>query len=89
MPDPSTVVEVLVSFVTTWGLRVMGAVAVLVIGRVLAGWARRIVRRGLRRSGTDPTLVPFIGSLVYYALLALVGIAVLGLFGIPTRARSA
>ncbi len=84
MPDPSAFLDTLVTFMTTWGLRVVGAVAVLVIGRVLASWARRLTRKGLERSRTDPTLVPFLGSLVYYVLLALVGIAVLGLFGIPT-----
>ncbi|HXI01879.1 MAG TPA: mechanosensitive ion channel domain-containing protein [Candidatus Saccharimonadales bacterium] len=70
--------------VTTWGLRVLGALAVLIIGRMVAGAARSAARRLMERAKADPTLVPFISSLLYYLILAFVVIAVLGLFGIPT-----
>ncbi len=74
----------LIAVVTTWGVRVIGALAVLVVGWVVAKTVRRGVRRGLERANTDPTLAPFIAGLSYYLVLAFVVIAVLGLFGIPT-----
>jgi small conductance mechanosensitive channel len=70
--------------VTLYGVRVAGAVAVLVAGWLGAKWVRRITRRALDRSGLDRALVPFLSSLVYYGLLVFVGLAVLNLFGIQT-----
>jgi small conductance mechanosensitive channel len=77
-------VGVIGSMVTTWGLRVVGAVAVLLIGRGAARWLRSAVRKTMERREADPTLVPFICGLVYWLVLLLVVVAVLGLFGIPT-----
>ncbi len=70
--------------ITLYGVRVAGAVAVLVAGWLGAKWIRRITRRALDRSGLDRALVPFLSSLVYYGLLVFVGLAVLNLFGIQT-----
>ncbi len=67
-----------------WGLKVLGALVVLIIGRQLAQWIRRGVRAALKRSKMDATLVPFISSLAYYLVLAFVVIAVLGMVGIQT-----
>jgi small conductance mechanosensitive channel len=78
------VVQNAVTLVSTWGLRVAGALAVLVLGRFACGAARKAVRRGLESRGVDASLVPFISNLVYFVLLAAVVIAVLGLFGIET-----
>jgi len=78
------VVQNAVTLVSTWGLRVAGALAVLIIGRLACGAARKAVRRGLESRGVDASLIPFISNLVYFVLLAAVVIAVLGLFGIET-----
>jgi small conductance mechanosensitive channel len=74
----------LLPLVTAWGMRVLGAVAVLVIGFFVARLFRSWVRRGLNRSRIDATLTPVLTTLVYYALVAIVVVAVLGLFGIQT-----
>lgn len=74
----------LVPLITAWGMRVLGAVAVLVIGFFVAKLFRSWVRRGLDRSKIDATLIPFLSSLVYYSMVAIVVVAVLGLFGIQT-----
>ena len=82
--DPQAFLNVVADLVTTWGLRVVGALVVLMLGRMLAGWARGTVRKVLQRGSVDATLVPFISNLIYYLMMAFVVIAVLGLFGIPT-----
>lgn len=76
--------ETAIELVSTWGLQVLGAIAVLIVGRIVAGTLRKGTARGLERSGTDATLIPFLSGLVYYLALAVVLIAVLGLFGIET-----
>jgi small conductance mechanosensitive channel len=77
-------VDAAVSIVSTWGLQVVGAVAVLIIGRMVAGAIRSSMTKGLRRANVDAALVPFFSNLIYYAVLAVVVIAVLNLFGIET-----
>ena len=73
-----------VGLLSTWGLSVVGAIVLLIVGRIVAGWIRSSVSKGLTRAGTDSTLVPFFSSMAYYLALAVVVIAVLSLFGIET-----
>jgi len=84
--DASTeqLIETTLTLVSTWGLQVVGAIAVLIVGRWIAGLLRRGVTRGLERARVDATLVPFLAGMTYYLALAVVLIAVLGLFGIET-----
>ena len=72
------------AIVSQWGLKVVGAIAVLFVGWMIAKAIRGALKRGLTRSKVDPTLIPFLSSMAYYLLLAMVVVAVLGLFGIPT-----
>jgi small conductance mechanosensitive channel len=82
--DAQGVVDQVTDVVTTWGLRVVGALAVLIAGRILAGLVRRAVRKALRKANVDPTLIPFLAGLVYNLTLAFVLISVLRLFGLET-----
>jgi small conductance mechanosensitive channel len=79
-----TVIEGIAGTISTYGLQVVGAIALLILGRIVAGIARSAIRRTLDRSRLDRTLVPFVANLVYYTLLAFVVVAVLSLFGIET-----
>jgi small conductance mechanosensitive channel len=74
----------LTSLLSVYGLKVIGAIVVLIIGRFFAGGVRRATRRALKRSNVDATLIPFITGMVYWLAMAFVVVAVLGLFGIPT-----
>lgn len=73
-----------VTWIIDWGLHVLGALVLLLVGWTVARIVRGSVRRNLARSSVDATLQPFIAGLVYYALLAVVLIAVLNLFGMQT-----
>ena len=65
------------SVLSTYGLKVIGAILVLIIGRALAGLARRATRRTLERSNVDATLIPFGTGLVYTLAMVFVVVAVL------------
>ena len=82
--DANTIISTLTALATSWGLKVIGAIAVLIIGRMVAGWVRRLIRKGLERAEVDATLVPFVAKMAYYLVLAFVVIAVLGVFGVQT-----
>jgi small conductance mechanosensitive channel len=71
--------------VTTYAFDVVGALVILIIGWMLAGWASRTTRKSLERaSRVDDTLAPFLSVIVRYLILAVVVIAVLGQFGVET-----
>ena len=61
--------QTLVDFATQYGIKVVGAIAVLIIGRIVAGWARRGLRKLLKRRETDPAIVSFASSLAYWLIL--------------------
>jgi small conductance mechanosensitive channel len=63
----------------------VAAVAILVVGWIVAAWAARAVRGGLRRvSSFDATLRPVVASAVRYGIMILTIIAVLQRFGVET-----
>ena len=70
--------------VAVWGLKVIAAIAIFVIGRWVAMGVRKGVRRVMEKADTDPIIVGFVGSISYIALLAFVIIAALGQLGIQT-----
>lgn len=70
------------SLLVPWGLKVLGALAVIIVGRIVAGSARRTMGRIMGRTETDKTLSKFLTSLVYYLVLVVAGVAALGMIGI-------
>ncbi len=68
-----------------YGLDVLGAIAILIAGVFVAGWARRSVLRVLNRAPrVDETLKTVLASIVRYGILVFVLIAVLAQFGVQT-----
>ena len=80
-----TAVEALINMGTEYGMSVIGAVVILIVGWWLAGWAKTAVARALGKvKAIDTTLIPFLSSLVRYTILAFVIVAVLNQFGVQT-----
>ncbi len=67
-----------------YGPRVLGAVLTLIIGRLLVGLARSLIRKGMTKAKVDPTLISFTTSVSYVALMALVIVSALGRLGFAT-----
>lgn len=67
-----------------WGLKVIAAIAIFIIGRWVAMGVRKGVHRVMEKTATDPIIVGFVGSISYIALLAFVIIAAIGQLGIQT-----
>ncbi len=76
--------ETVMELVTRWGVSVIGAVLILIVGRIAAGTGRKIVGRMMAKSVPDPSLIKFVGSIVYYAIIAFALVAALARFGIQT-----
>jgi small conductance mechanosensitive channel len=67
-----------------YGLKIVGAIAIFIIGRIVVGILARITRRLMERSQSDETLTKFVVSLVKTALLAILFIVVLNQLGVQT-----
>lgn len=72
-----------------YGIAALKVILILFIGWILAGWARRITRNALKRAGVELTLAKFLSNVAKWAVLALVLITVLGIFGIQTASFAA
>lgn len=71
--------------VTAYGLQVVGAVVILIVGWVAAGWARSAANKGLGKiRGMDETLQHFLSTLVRYLVIAVTVVMVLERFGVQT-----
>lgn len=76
--------EELVAFATEQGLNILGAIAILILGKIAAGWVQRIVSRSLTRAGVDEMIARFAGKAAGILILAFAIIAILNQFGIQT-----
>lgn len=67
------------------GLNVVAAVAILVVGWVVAGWVEKVVRSATKRNDKlDATLVTVFARVARWAVLVFTIIAVLDRFGVQT-----
>ena len=73
------------SLAVVYGINIIGAAAILVIGFWVAGIAHRMVTKlGAAHENLDDTLFKFLGSIVRYAILAFTILMVLERFGVET-----
>ncbi|HAR98812.1 MAG TPA: mechanosensitive ion channel protein [Syntrophus sp. (in: bacteria)] len=70
--------------VALYGLKVIAALAILVLGRWAAKGVQKLTARILRRHSVDPAIVSFTDSLVYVAMMTFVVLAALAQLGIQT-----
>ncbi len=79
-----SVSEQLTVFLATYGLSVVGAIIILIVGWIGARFGQRIVRNLLQKSKVDAAVVSFVGSLAYFLILTFAVLAALAKFGIQT-----
>lgn len=67
-----------------YGLKVIAALVILVLGRYAARFVRMIIERMMKKGNADEALVSFVASLSYAAVMAFVIIAALAKLGVET-----
>lgn len=75
-------VDALVLTAGDWVTRIILALVILLVGRYVARAIRSLVVRGMERGKMDVSLRGFLSNILYWIMLTLVGIAVLGTLGI-------
>jgi small conductance mechanosensitive channel len=66
------------------GIRFLAAILILIVGWMLATWAKRWVQAALTHLPIDATLKPLLASVVRYMLLLITFVLVLDQFGVQT-----
>ena len=84
MEDPQRILEVLESWATDFGPKVLAALATLVIGVLVAKAVTRAIRRLMVKAHLDATLARFLSSIAYMGLVVLVLITAVGQLGVQT-----
>ncbi len=82
--DMEKILSIISDWAVIYAVKIVGAIAIIVIGRIVVGVLSNMVIRLMRKSDTDETLTKFIGSLVRITLLVFVFIAALGTLGVQT-----
>ena len=73
------------SVLLSYLLNIIGAIVILILGKIFANWFARIVDRGMERvPGLDPTLKPLVLNILRYSIYVFVVAAVLAQFGVQT-----
>ena len=82
--DLSNILPRLQELLAFYGLNIVAAILIFVVGRWIARALRNVIKRMMTKGNVDEILVSFVGNLTYIALLAFVIIAALNQLGIQT-----
>jgi small conductance mechanosensitive channel len=65
-----------------WALQIGIAIAIFVVGKIIARQISKLIQRGMQHAGSDPILVGFIGNVSYGILLVAVVLAAIDSLGV-------
>ena len=87
--DWNQVLATVTQTATNVGLKLLGALAVFIVGRWLIGLAVRLVSAALEKQKVDPTILRYVASIISVSLNVLLVVAILGYFGVETTSFAA
>ena len=82
--DLSNILPRLQELLAFYGLKIVAAILIFVVGRWIARALKNVIKRMMTKGNVDEILVSFVGNLTYIALFAFVIIAALNQLGIQT-----
>ncbi|HLP87186.1 MAG TPA: mechanosensitive ion channel family protein [Nostocaceae cyanobacterium] len=85
----TTISQVALTLLTQFGLRVLGAIALWIVGQWLIDFSLKLLRRAFRSKHIEPTLINYIVNIVAVLLKIVLVVAILGFFGIETTSFAA
>ena len=81
--DWEAILHSLVQLATTWGIKLLNAIIVLVVALKLIGWLKKFIRQSPRLDKLDPGVRSFISSFASIGLYIVLVIVIAGMIGIP------
>jgi small conductance mechanosensitive channel len=64
-------------FATEYGLKIVGAIIIFVVGKIVAGICAKVVAKAMNRAKADPAIVSFVSQIVKYTVLIMIIVAAL------------
>ncbi|MCP4391359.1 MAG: mechanosensitive ion channel [Gammaproteobacteria bacterium] len=65
-----------------WGIQIGIAIAIFIVGKILARMISNLIEKGMKRAGSDQLLVDFIGNISYGILIVAVVLAAVDSLGV-------
>ncbi|HEU5462595.1 MAG TPA: mechanosensitive ion channel family protein [Candidatus Binatia bacterium] len=87
--DVDQIIQTVTAIGVAFGLKVVGAIVVWVVGRYLIGLAVRLVSSALEKQRVDPTVLRYLGTVISVTLNIILVVAILGYFGVETTTFAA
>lgn len=81
--DWDVIVNYLIQLATTWGIKLLTAIIVLVVALKVIGWIKKFIKQSPKLDKLDPGVRSFLGSFVSISLYILLVIIIAGMIGIP------
>ncbi len=85
----STTVNSLLEQLPEWGIKIVGVIALFIIGKWVAGKIGRGITKSLEKRDFDETLARFFGTMARIFIVIVVVLACLSIFGIETTSFAA
>ncbi len=86
---PDVFFQDLLQDIIQFGIKVLAALLIYIIGAWLIRWIRRIMQRYFTRKKTDATIVTFVGSFTTFMLTVLLIVITIGTLGVNTTSLAA
>jgi len=84
MPDTGEINSIISTYVIPWGINIVFALAIFIVGRIVSKMIVRLLKKILHKTGMDNILINFVSSIVNTALLLFIIIASLDQLGVDT-----
>ena len=78
------IVEKLTEWGTLYGMKIIGAIVILIVGRIVTGIIVKVIKNIMKKTNVDETLINFLLNLTKVALLIFIFIAALSTLGVQT-----
>lgn len=75
-------IDTMIEFSVNYGFQVFGAIVILVLGALVAGWVARLILGVMQKKDVDITLSKFMANIVKVLIITFAVIIALGKFGI-------
>jgi small conductance mechanosensitive channel len=82
--NPEYLIDQIRELTVKFGMNIVAALAILIIGIWVSKLMRKIVGKALQKRNIDKTLITFLLNLLYFLLLTVVVLATLGQLGVQT-----
>ena len=87
--DIASLIETSKPFIIATGLKVLGAIIIYIVGRMLIGLIGTLITKAMERQKIEPTVIRYMANAIAVALNVMLVVGILGYFGVETTSFAA